>query len=124
MFFLHLSCKKENFLPFTMWFLLSSFSVLLTSNLGERAYLIKRPQENNIVKTDVIYPQNKREQLNVTSTENTKFITLHTNPVLPINNFQNTLALSLFLIIIVVIYTQLKTPQTQYFSNKRAPPLA
>ncbi|VEJ45568.1 hypothetical protein [Bartonella vinsonii] len=124
MFFLHLSCKKENFLPLTIWLLLSSFGVLLTSDLGTRPYLIKRSQENNIVKTETLYPQNKREQMNATITENTKFITLHTNPVLPIGTFQNPLTLSLFLIITTVIYTQLKNLQTQYFSNKRAPPLA
>ncbi|ENN94750.1 hypothetical protein [Bartonella vinsonii] len=124
MFFLHLSCKKENFLPLTIWLLLSSFGVLLTSNLGTRSYLIKRPQENNIVKTETLYPQNKREQLNVITTGNTKFITFHTNPILPIGTFYPPLTLSLFLIITTVIYTQLKNLQTQYFSNKRAPPLA
>ncbi|MCZ2158265.1 hypothetical protein NPX99_03060 [Bartonella sp. 220] len=123
MFFLHLSCKKENFLSFTIWLLLSSFGVLLTSSLGTRPYLIKRSQENNIVKTETLYPQNKREQLNVTTTKNTKLITFHTNPVLPIDTFQNPLTLSLFLIITTIIYTQLKNLQTQYFSNKRAPPL-
>ncbi len=123
MYFLHLYCKKENFLPFTTWLLLSSFGVLLTNNAGARAYLLKRLQANNIVETNTLDSQNKRDQLNVTTTENKKFVTLHGDSVLPLNIFRNILIWNLFLITTTFICTQLENLQTQYFSNKRAPPL-
>ncbi|WP_406604239.1 hypothetical protein [Bartonella gliris] len=123
MFFLHLYCKKENLLPFTTWFFLSSFGMLLASNLEARAYLIKQSQASNIVKTNTLDPQNKCDQLNVTTTETEKFITLRTAPILPIHIFQDILALNLFLIAAIVICIRLGNFQIQYFTNKRAPPL-
>ncbi len=77
MLFLHLYCKKENFLPFTAWLFLSSVGILLTSNSGTRTYLIKQPQENNIVKTNILALQNKCDQLNVITTEIKNYNTLY-----------------------------------------------
>nr|WP_273721130.1 MULTISPECIES: hypothetical protein [unclassified Bartonella] len=121
MLFLHLYCKKENFLPFTTWLLLSGFGVLLASNLEKLAYLIKQPQANNIVSTNTLDPQNEYHHLNVS--ENKKFVTLHTDSVLPINIVQNILTLNPFLITSVMICRRFEHLQTQYFTNKRAPPL-
>ncbi|UNE55133.1 hypothetical protein LNM86_04700 [Bartonella machadoae] len=122
MFFLQLPCKKENFFPFTIWLLLSGFGMLLISNLGAAAYLIKQPQENNIVKTNSFYPQNKSHRLKAITTENKNFATFHINLILPNGGFLPTL--NLFLVIVIVICTQFRNLKTQYFSNKRAPPLA
>ncbi|WP_345097340.1 hypothetical protein [Bartonella acomydis] len=123
MLFLHLYCKKENFLPFTAWLFLSSFGMLMINNSSIRAYLIKQSQENNIVKTNTLAPQNKYDQLNVITTENKKIIILHTDPVLPISIFQNILALNLFSKASVIICLRLGSLQMQYFANKRAPPI-
>nr|WP_273759421.1 hypothetical protein [Bartonella sp. ML70XJBT.G] len=120
MLFLHLSCKKENFLPFTTWLLLSSFGVLLASNVETLTYLIKQPQANNIVKMNTLDLQNKYH-LNVS--KNKKLVTLHTNSILPINIVQDILTLNPFLITSIMICTRFEHLQTQYFTNKRAPPL-
>ncbi|WP_341871758.1 hypothetical protein [Bartonella florencae] len=55
---------------------------------------------------------------------NKKIITLHTDPVLPIIIFQDILALHLFSKARIIIGPRLESLQTQYFANKRAPPLA
>ncbi|UTO29280.1 hypothetical protein [Bartonella harrusi] len=122
--FLQLSCKKEDFFPFTFWLLLSGFGMLLINNLEADAYLIKQPQENNIVKTKCLDPQDHQlHRLNTLTTENKNFATFHTNPILPNATFQNILTLNLFLIVVIVICTPFRNLKTQYFSNKRAPPL-
>ncbi|WP_156851579.1 hypothetical protein [Bartonella refiksaydamii] len=123
MLFLRFYCKKENFLPFATWLLLSSFGVLLTNNLGARAYWLKQLQASNIVKKNTLEPHNKHPQLNVATTGNKKLGTPHTDPILPISTFQNTPTLKLFLMIILAICIRLGNLQTQCFSNKRAPPL-
>ncbi|EJF75760.1 hypothetical protein HWV54_01150 [Bartonella alsatica] len=125
MFFLHLYCKKEIFFPFTAWFLLSGFSMLLTSNLEACAYLSQQLQANNIIEMNTLDTQNECDQLNlnVIITENKKFVTLHTDSMLPISIFQSILALNLFLITTIVIDTKFCNLQTQYFENKRAPPI-
>lgn len=123
MLFLHLYCKKENFLPFTTWLFLSSFGVLLTSNLGTHTYLIKQTKVNDIVGKNTLDPQNKCDRLNITITKNEKSVTFHIDSILPINLVQDII-LSLFLIISIMICTQFVHLQTQYFANKRAPPLA
>ncbi|WP_375665698.1 hypothetical protein [Bartonella sp. TT121SHDZB] len=121
MLFLYLYCKKENFLPLTTWIFLSSLGVFLTSNLGTRAYLIKQSHTSNILKTNRFDLQNRCDQLNVTTTENKKLVTLHTESIF-MRTFQRILTLDLFLIKIPAIDTQMRDFQTQYFSNKRAPP--
>ncbi|GAA5102404.1 hypothetical protein GCM10023260_14280 [Bartonella acomydis] len=95
----------------------------MINNSSIRAYLIKQSQENNIVKTNTLAPQNKYDQLNVITTENKKIIILHTDPVLPISIFQNILALNLFSKASVIICLRLGSLQMQYFANKRAPPI-
>ncbi|WP_330167477.1 hypothetical protein [Bartonella grahamii] len=121
MCFLHLYCKKENFLPLTTWIFLSSLGMCLTSNLGMRAYLIKQSHTNNIIKTNRFYLHNKCDQLNVITTENKKLVTLHTESIF-MRTFQKILTLDFFLINIPAIDTRLRNVKTQYFSNKRAPP--
>ncbi|GAA4662972.1 hypothetical protein [Bartonella pachyuromydis] len=120
MLFLHLYCKKENFLPFTTWLLLAGFGVLLTSNLEMLAYLSEQPQVNNIVEANTLDLQNEYNHSNVN--ENKKFATLHTDSVLPINIVQDIQALNLFLRTSIIICIQFERLQTQYFTNKRAPP--
>ncbi|EJF86392.1 hypothetical protein [Candidatus Bartonella washoeensis] len=122
MFFLHLSCKKGNFLPVTTWLLLSSFGILLTSKLVY-IHFIAQPNAINGITTNVCDSENKYDQLNITTAANKKFVTLHTNYVLPFNAPQGSLTLNIFLIIAMVICRQLHNLQTQFFSNKRAPPL-
>ncbi len=122
MFFLHLYCKKGNFLSFTSGFFLSYFGMLLKSALGARSNLINQPHANDI-KANTLHQENKRDQFNVTMDANKKFVTLHTKHVLPVNAFQSILTLNTFLIITVVTCTQLRHLQMQYFSNKRAPPI-
>ncbi|WP_455478948.1 hypothetical protein V4B17_04125 [Bartonella sp. B23] len=124
MLFLHLSCKKENFLSFTAWILLSSFGILLTNNLGTRAYSIKQSQADNIVETNTLDSQNKRNQLNAKTTKNKKLVTLHKDSVLPLSILQNISMLDLFLITTTFVCSELENLQTQYFSDKRAPPFA
>ncbi|EJF85002.1 hypothetical protein [Bartonella rattimassiliensis] len=128
MLFLHLYCKKENFFPLTTWIFLSSLSVFLTSNLGARAYLIKQSHTNTIIKTNRFdfqsyrfNLQNQRYQLSVPVTDSRKLITLYTESIF-MKALQQILTLGLFLINIPVIDTQFHNFQTQYFSNKRAPP--
>ncbi|WP_039758135.1 hypothetical protein [Bartonella queenslandensis] len=121
MFFLHFYCKKENFLPLTTWIFLSSLGMFLTGNLGMRAYLIKQSHISHITKTNKLYLQNKYDQLNVTTTENKKLVTFHTESIF-MEIFQKILILNLFLIKIPAIDTRLRHFQMQYFSNKRAPP--
>ncbi|WP_375661548.1 hypothetical protein [Bartonella sp. CR127HXZ] len=121
MCFLHLYCKKENFLPLTTWIFLSSLGVFLTSNLGTRAYLIKQSHTNNIIKTNRFNLHNKCDQLNVTTTENKKLVILHTESIFT-KTFQKILTLDFFLIKIPAIGTRFLSVKTQYFSNKRAPP--
>ncbi|OPB35071.1 hypothetical protein [Bartonella taylorii] len=123
MLFLHLYCKKENFLPFATWLLLSSFGILLVNNLGTRTYWLKQPQASNVVKTNTLELHNKHAQLRVATTEKKKFGILHTDPVLPISAFQNISALKRFLMNAVIICKQLGNLQTHFFLNKRAPPL-
>ncbi len=123
MLFLHQYCKKENFLSFTTWLLLSGFSVLLTSNLERLASLSKQPQANNIVRTNTLDSQNECMPSNATITESKKFVTLHTGFILPINIVQNILALNLALITSIILCRQFGHLQMQYFANKRAPPL-
>lgn len=122
MLFLHLYCKKENFLSLTTWLLLSSFSVLLMSNLEKLVCLSKQPQASNIVRTNILDPQNECIHLNATTTENKKFVTLYTDSILPINIIQNILVLNLFLITSIIFCRQFGHLQMQYFANKRAPP--
>ncbi|WP_375685329.1 hypothetical protein [Bartonella sp. TT110JLCBS] len=121
MFFLHLYCKKEDFLPLTTWIFLSSLGVFLTNNLGTRAYLIKQSHTNNIIKTNRFDLHNKCDQVNVTTTENKKLVTCHTESIF-MRTFQRILALDFFLIKIPAVDTQFRSVKTQYFSNKRAPP--
>lgn len=121
MLFLHLYCKKENLLPFTTWLILSGFGVLLASNLERLVYFTKQPQASNIVETNIFDSQNKCNHSDVT--ENKKLVTFHTDSILPINIFQAILALNLFLIIGIIICVRFERLQTQYFTNKRAPPL-
>ncbi|WP_375608269.1 MULTISPECIES: hypothetical protein [unclassified Bartonella] len=121
MLFLYLYYKKENFLPLITWIFLSSLGVFLTDNLGMRAYLIKQSHTNNIIKMNKFDLQNKCDQLNVTTTENKKTAPLHTESIF-IRTFQTILTLDFFLIKIPAIVTQPCNFQTQYFSNKRAPP--
>ncbi|WP_343070151.1 hypothetical protein [Bartonella phoceensis] len=97
--------------------------MLLTSNLDAKAYSIKKPQANNTVEKNTFDLQNKRDQLNVTMTGHKKLVTAHRDFILPLNIFQDILVLNLSLVMTTVIYTQLGNPQTQYFLNKRAPPL-
>nr|WP_144755634.1 hypothetical protein [Bartonella saheliensis] len=124
MLFLHLYCKKENFLSFTAWLLLSSFSVLLTSNLERLASLSKQPQANNIVRTNTLDSQNECMHSNAPITENKKFVTFYTDSILSINIIQNILVLNLFLITSIIFCRQFGHLQMQYFANKRAPPFA
>ncbi|WP_244979363.1 hypothetical protein [Bartonella queenslandensis] len=125
MFFLHLYCKKENFLPLTTWIFLSSLGVFLTNNLGTRAFLIKQSHTSNIIKTNRFDLQNQCNQLNVTRTENKKLVTPHTESIF-MRTFQKILALYPFLIKVPAISPHLRDFRTQYFlnnfSNKRAPP--
>ncbi|WP_142416481.1 hypothetical protein [Bartonella massiliensis] len=121
MFFLHLSCKKENLLPFTTWIFLSSLGVFLTSNLGTRASFIKQSHSSNIIKTNRFVSQNKCDQLNVTTTKTKKIVTFHAESLF-MRTFQKILTLDFFLRELPVSYTRLCDLQTQYFSNKRAPP--
>ncbi|WP_273723456.1 hypothetical protein [Bartonella sp. AU18XJBT] len=121
MCFLHLYCKKENFLPLTTWIFLSSLGVLLTSNLGTRAYLIKQSHTNNIIKTNRFDLQNKYDQLNTTTTENKKLVTPHAESIF-MRTFQRILTLDFFLIKIPAVDTRFCNIKMQYFSNKRAPP--
>ncbi|WP_375650075.1 hypothetical protein [Bartonella sp. OT172YNZD] len=121
MFFLHLYCKKEDFLPLTTWIFLSSLGVFLTSNLGTRAYLIKQLHTNNIIKTNKFDLHNKCDHVNVTTIENKKLVTLHTESIF-MRTFQKILTLDFFLIKILAIDTGFRNVKTQYFSNKRAPP--
>ncbi|WP_375616719.1 MULTISPECIES: hypothetical protein [unclassified Bartonella] len=121
MFFLHLYCKKEDFFPLTTWIFLSSLGVFLTSNLETRAYLIKQSHTNNVIKTNRFDLHHKCDQVNVTTTENKKTAPLHTESIF-IRTFQTILTLDFFLIKIPAIVTQPCNFQTQYFSNKRAPP--
>ncbi len=122
MFFLHLYCKKGNFLSFTNGLLLSCFGMLLKSVLGARSNLINQPHANDI-KANTLHQENKRNQFNVTMAANKKFVTLHIKYVLPISAFQSILILNTFLITTVVTCAQLRYLQMQYFSNKRAPPI-
>ncbi|CAK01886.1 hypothetical protein [Bartonella tribocorum] len=121
MLFLYFYCKKENLLPLTTWIFLSSLGVFLTSTLEMRAYLIKQSHTSNLIKTNKLYSQNKYDQLNVTTTENKKPVTFHTESIF-MKIFQKILTLNLFLIKIPAIDTRLRNFQMQYFSNKRAPP--
>ncbi|WP_375706835.1 hypothetical protein [Bartonella sp. AA126HLJHH] len=121
MFFLHLYCKKEDFLPLTTWIFLSSLGVFLTSNLETRAYLIKQSHTNNVIKTNRLDLHHKCDHVNVTTTENKKFVTLHTESIF-IRTFQKILTLDFFLIKIPAVDTRFRNVKTQYFSNKRAPP--
>ncbi|MGF7157748.1 hypothetical protein [Bartonella heixiaziensis] len=124
MFFLHLSCKKENFFPFTTWLLLSSFGTLLTSSLGVYALLVARINVKNVMITNAFGLESNFDQLNIITSAKKKFVTFHTNYVLPFTTLQNVLLLNIFLIIAIVICQQLHNFQTQCFANKRAPPLA
>ncbi|WP_375610650.1 MULTISPECIES: hypothetical protein [unclassified Bartonella] len=121
MFFLHLYCKKEDFLPLTTWIFLSSLGVFLTNNLETRAYLIKQSHTNNVIKTNRFDLHHKCDQVNVTTTENKKLVTLHTESIF-IRTFQKILTLDFFLIKIPAVDTRFRNVKTQYFSNKRAPP--
>ncbi|WP_019222513.1 hypothetical protein [Bartonella rattaustraliani] len=121
MLFLHLFCKKEDFLSFTAWILLSSLGILLVNNLGARACWLKQSQKNHIIKTNVLNLANNCDHLNGAITE--KRGTPHADPLLPINSFQNIEALCLLLRIAIVVCTQLDDLQTPSFSNQRAPPL-
>ncbi|WP_375670840.1 hypothetical protein [Bartonella sp. CL434QHHD] len=137
MFFLHLYCKKEDFLPLTTWIFLSSLGVFLTSTLGTRAYLIKQSHTNlikqshtnlikqshtnNIIKTNRFDLQNKCDQLNATTTENKKLVTPHAESIF-MRTVQRILTLDFFLIKIPAVDTRFRNVKTQYFSNKRAPP--
>ncbi|WP_375643535.1 MULTISPECIES: hypothetical protein [unclassified Bartonella] len=121
MFFLHLYCKKEDFLPLTTWIFLSSLGVFLTSTLGTRAYLIKQSHTNNIIKTNRFDLQNKCDQLNATTTENKKLVTPHAESIF-MRTVQRILTLDFFLIKVPAVDTRFCNVKTQYFSNKRAPP--
>nr|WP_210302696.1 hypothetical protein [Bartonella callosciuri] len=124
MFFLHLFCKKENFFPFATWLLLSSFGMLLISHLEVYVHLIARSNAKNIITTNAFDLKDKRDKLNVTTTENKKLVTLPIDSVLSANIFQNIIALNLFLIMTIALCIRVGNLQTQYFSNKRAPPLS
>ncbi|OLL55642.1 hypothetical protein AT238_03390 [Bartonella henselae] len=121
MFFLHIYCKKEKFPPFTIWLLLSSLGILLINDLEAYIHLIA-PHVSNVITINAFDLENKYDQLNITTTTNKKFLTLHTDYVLPFRTFQSILVLNTSLIAAIVICTQLNNFQMQCFTNKRAPP--
>lgn len=122
MLFLHLSCRKEDFLSFMTWILLSGFGVLLANNPEVRTYCLKQPQTNHLIKTNTLDSENKCDHFNAATTGNER-VAFYTDPILPIDTFQNIVALNLFLIRNIVFCTRLEDLQTQYFLNQRAPPL-
>ncbi|WP_074381249.1 hypothetical protein [Bartonella doshiae] len=122
MFFLRLYCKKEKFLPLTTWLLLSSFGMLLVSNLGTSIHLTAQSHGNNVNTPHTLDSENKYTQLNITTTINKEFTILRIDPLVFFDSFQSILILNILLMIAIVISTRLHNPQTQYFANKRAPP--
>ncbi len=124
MLFLYPYCKKENLLPLMTWIFLSSLGVFLTSNLGTLADLIKQSHTSNIIRniiTNRFDLQSKHDQLNVTTTDTQKRVTLHVESIF-MRTFQKILTLDFFLIKIPAIDARLRNVKMQYFSNKRAPP--
>ncbi|MET3559862.1 hypothetical protein ABID39_000540 [Bartonella japonica] len=122
MLFSHLPCRKEDFLSFTTWILLSGFGMLLANNPEMRAYWLKQLQTNHFIKMNTLDPESKCDHFNAVTIEN-KRIVFYIDPILPIDIFQNLVALNLFLIRNIVFYIRLEDLQTHYFLNQRAPPL-
>ncbi|MET3589419.1 hypothetical protein ABID23_000496 [Bartonella silvatica] len=122
MFFLHLYCKKENFLFLTTWLLLSSLGVWLTNSLQARASWSKQVQTSHIAKMKRLNPEKKCDQLSLTITEDKKFLKHDIDPILSLNTFRNIIRLKKFLIKSTAVCIQIENLKTQYFSNKRAPP--
>ncbi|MBB5074135.1 hypothetical protein HNQ69_001269 [Bartonella callosciuri] len=98
--------------------------MLLISHLEVYVHLIARSNAKNIITTNAFDLKDKRDKLNVTTTENKKLVTLPIDSVLSANIFQNIIALNLFLIMTIALCIRVGNLQTQYFSNKRAPPLS
>lgn len=85
MFFLRLHCKKGNFLPFAIWFLLS---IWLTSNLKMHFHLIKQWYANDTINASILYPQNKYNQSGFITGADKKFAELHTYHTPPLQPFK------------------------------------
>ncbi|KEC54571.1 hypothetical protein O9A_01185 [Bartonella koehlerae C-29] len=81
--------------------------------------MMAQPHVINAITTNAFNLENKYDHLNIPPARNKKFLTLHTDYVLPFRDFQSILVLNKSLIAAIIICIRLHNFQTQCFANKR-----